>query len=383
MEPKDIIYAVTTFSRYRPLYNHMVAYCKGNEVTAQAFIVQKCLEIYQYDSNVWSVTEALDKLDGKVRNGLFKLDSAYAAKASVSSHIPMEDSSVAEKRIKEKNAQLPHTTLKTGSGEFEFVVKTENGVQYCELIKATNLSTKIKIPKSDSEGHPVVGIGERAFFGNDRIVEVDFTENIKYIDDYAFCCCAKLNFRSTYPNLERYGTAAFAGCASLTTGGAGDSVVIIGDYAFACCDEMTGAVLGKNVKSVGKKAFAYCPKLTSISHGCSKDEVQSISFGEDWHFGSAGNFTFSRSGCYVATCVYGSYDCPQVWTLRRFRDDTLGATWYGRAFIRTYYAISPMLVKWFGETTWFKRMWQGTLDKMVSKLNSKGVADTPYNDRAW
>ena len=37
-------------------------------------------------------------------------------------------------------------------------------------------------------------------------------------------------------------------------------------------------------------------------------------------------------GCYVATCVYGSYDCPQVWTLRRFRDDTLGSTWYGRAF---------------------------------------------------
>ena len=88
-------------------------------------------------------------------------------------------------------------------------------------------------------------------------------------------------------------------------------------------------------------------------------------------------------GCYVATCVYGSYDCPQVWTLRRFRDDTLGATWYGRAFIRTYYAISPTLVKWFGKTTWFKRMWHGALDKMVSNLNNKGVADTPYQDKNW
>lgn len=91
----------------------------------------------------------------------------------------------------------------------------------------------------------------------------------------------------------------------------------------------------------------------------------------------------SKSGCYVATCVYGSYDCPQVWTLRRFRDDTLGATWYGRAFIRTYYAISPTLVKWFGKTSWFKHMWQGTLNKMVAKLNSKGVADTPYQDKVW
>lgn len=90
-----------------------------------------------------------------------------------------------------------------------------------------------------------------------------------------------------------------------------------------------------------------------------------------------------KGGCYVATCVYGSYDCPQVWTLRRFRDDTLGSTWYGRAFIRTYYAISPTLVKWFGETKWFKNMWRGTLDKMVNNLQSKGVEDTPYDDKVW
>lgn len=40
----------------------------------------------------------------------------------------------------------------------------------------------------------------------------------------------------------------------------------------------------------------------------------------------------NMGGCYVATAVYGSYDCPQVWTLRRFRDYTLAETWYGRAF---------------------------------------------------
>ena len=91
----------------------------------------------------------------------------------------------------------------------------------------------------------------------------------------------------------------------------------------------------------------------------------------------------TSSGCYVATCVYGSYDCPQVWTLRRYRDDILGATWYGRLFIHVYYAISPTLVKWFGKTAWFKRMWQGKLDKMVAKLNGDGVDDTPYQDKEW
>lgn len=91
----------------------------------------------------------------------------------------------------------------------------------------------------------------------------------------------------------------------------------------------------------------------------------------------------STGGCYVATAVYGSYDCPQVWTLRRFRDYTLAETWYGRAFIRTYYAISPTLVKWFGHAEWFKKMWKGKLDRMVANLNTEGVEDTPYEDRNW
>lgn len=90
-----------------------------------------------------------------------------------------------------------------------------------------------------------------------------------------------------------------------------------------------------------------------------------------------------KGGCYVATAVYGSYDCHQVWTLRRYRDDTLASTWYGRAFIYTYYAISPTLVKWFGDTNWFKNMWKGKLDRMVANLQAEGVEDTPYEDKDW
>lgn len=91
----------------------------------------------------------------------------------------------------------------------------------------------------------------------------------------------------------------------------------------------------------------------------------------------------SSGCCYVATAVYGTYDCPQVWTLRRFRDNKLAETWYGRTFIYTYYAISPTLVKWFGETKWFRKMWRGTLDRMVKKLQDNGYESTPYSDKDW
>ncbi|MBD5259913.1 MAG: TFIIB-type zinc finger domain-containing protein [Bacteroides sp.] len=92
---------------------------------------------------------------------------------------------------------------------------------------------------------------------------------------------------------------------------------------------------------------------------------------------------YSSGPCYVATAVYGSYDCPEVWTLRRFRDYTLAETWYGRAFIHTYYAISPTIVKWFGSSHWFKVLWHKPLDKLVKRLKAQGVESTPYQDKEF
>lgn len=87
-----------------------------------------------------------------------------------------------------------------------------------------------------------------------------------------------------------------------------------------------------------------------------------------------------KQGCYVATCVYGSYDCPQVWTLRRYRDISLASSFLGRAFIKLYYAVSPTLVRLFGRAEWFRSLWKPFLDRKVERLNAAGFADTPYTD---
>ena len=91
----------------------------------------------------------------------------------------------------------------------------------------------------------------------------------------------------------------------------------------------------------------------------------------------------SSGWCYIATAVYGSYDCPQVWTLRRYRDTVLAKNIFGRVFIHTYYALSPILVKLFGKTDWFKRFWKNKLDRMIAKLNAQGIESTKYEDTKW
>ena len=88
-----------------------------------------------------------------------------------------------------------------------------------------------------------------------------------------------------------------------------------------------------------------------------------------------------KSGCYIATAVYGAYDCPQVCTLRRYRDDVLAESALGRLFIRIYYKFSPKLVKYFGQTRCFNAFWHGVLDKWVQHLQDKGFKGTPYQDR--
>lgn len=88
-----------------------------------------------------------------------------------------------------------------------------------------------------------------------------------------------------------------------------------------------------------------------------------------------------KGGCYVATCVYGSYDCPQVWILRRYRDYYLDEHWWGRLFIKAYYAISPKIVKVFGKTKWFNKINRTILDRKINKLFKKGYEDTIYTDK--
>ena len=150
--------------------------------------------------------------------------------------------------------------------------------------------------------------------------------------------------------------------------------------AKACLDDILKNCTDDEINRV-TKALNTC-QLLSFSNKYDdaiaylKKETDSFSIPQD-------PYTTKKRGCYIATCVYGSYDCSQVWTLRRFRDNTLGSSWYGRTFIWLYYAISPILVKWFGKTKWFQKFWKTKLDKLVSKLQAKGIANTPYEDKDW
>jgi hypothetical protein len=69
-----------------------------------------------------------------------------------------------------------------------------------------------------------------------------------------------------------------------------------------------------------------------------------------------------------------------VWTLRRFRDNTLSSSWGGKKFIQLYYVTSPKAVKLFGNKKWFNKICKAGFNKLINILQNKGVDSSPYID---
>ena len=87
-----------------------------------------------------------------------------------------------------------------------------------------------------------------------------------------------------------------------------------------------------------------------------------------------------KKGCYIATAVYGTYDCPELWMLRRFRDNILAKTWYGRKLVSFYYFISPKMVKVFSGNSLMLGIWKKIINHVLVILEKQGIEKTPYKD---
>lgn len=307
---------------------------------------------------------------------------------------------------------IPNNVIKIGIGAFEklqikSVVIPEKVNEICDWAFRDCTSLKeVIIPNG------VNRIGEGAFFGCTSMSKITIPDSVIDIGSDAFVNCRSLTSITIPEGVKEIKDFAFAGCSSLKHIVLPDSIERIGEGAFDECKILDNVILGKSVNDIGPGAFRECASLKAIDIPNGVTTIDYLTF---WNCISLEDVIIpdsveyisknafdgcplnpdalvkvsslikqskeSQGGCYIATAVYGSYDCPQVWTLRRYRDYRLDATWYGRLFIMFYYAVSPTLVKWFGHTEWFKKMWKGKLDRMVEKLQREGYENTPYNDK--
>lgn len=177
------------------------------------------------------------------------------------------------------------------------------------------------------------------------------------------------------------------------------SVTEIGQYAFEDCKELQTVYIPESVTKIGQRAFVRCFKLEKVEGAInvhlSADDFVGSPFAktifqskkqereQQYSYEQREQYTKEiqhKAGCYIATCVYGSYNCPQVWMLRRYRDFVLSLSVPGQFFIKFYYFVSPYMVKKFGDKKWFKAFFKRIIDKKIEKLSKLGYPDTPYKD---
>jgi len=118
-----------------------------------------------------------------------------------------------------------------------------------------------------------------------------------------------------------------------------------------------------------KKAIEYLNKVIEIE-------------GEDSEFGiecakEIAKISEKKGGCFVATATLGSESMEEILILSEFRDNFLNKNFVGRSFIKSYYFISPYLVKFISTNNLLQKVsYLGIIypasklvDKLLPKIN--------------
>ncbi len=110
----------------------------------------------------------------------------------------------------------------------------------------------------------VTTIGDRAFYANEKLINVKFGEKLESIGEAAFYRCVNLTSINLPASLNSIGGKAFYNCSEVLSVTLNEGLEVISDYAFFGITKPASLVLPTTVTSIGKYAFKGWNGLTSL-----------------------------------------------------------------------------------------------------------------------
>ena len=120
------------------------------------------------------------------------------------------------------------------------------------------------IPAVSPDRDTVVEIGEKAFYGNDRIKTVVIPDSVTYIGDSAFAECYMIDSIVIPDSVTRIGRSAFSYCVRLENIEIPNSVTSIEKWAFEFCQGLTNIKIPNSITSISEGVFYSCTNLSEI-----------------------------------------------------------------------------------------------------------------------
>ena len=124
----------------------------------------------------------------------------------------------------------------------------------------------------------VTSIGDYAFSGCKRLVEVTIPEGVTSVGSYAFSSCdmiKKINLPDGVTKIDDY---AFEWCRAMTEIRIPDSVVNIGNGAFQWCVNLKEVILPERLSDIKSRTFDNCMSMTDITSPVSVTSIGYAAF---------------------------------------------------------------------------------------------------------
>ena len=175
--------------------------------------------------------------------------------------------------------------------DIEYLLDRKNLV--CVLVKCKSVSTTIIIPQ-DVAGCTVMGIYDKAFCGNDTLVELYIPDTVQKIGKHAFENCSRLItvdlYNSSIKNKKDsfiVASQAFASCYALKEFNAKYKLLRVGEEAFKNCYKLL--FINGLIQELKENGFQMCESLNTLHFANNAnlqylnllelDKLESIQFG--------------------------------------------------------------------------------------------------------
>ena len=135
-----------------------------------------------------------------------------------------------------------YSYAETNDSAFDYELTSEGAI--ITGLRDTSV-TEINIP-DNIEGYEVTGIGDEAFYANDKITSLTMPDSVTTIGDFAFAGCFALSEIELSQNLKTVGQFGFASC-SIESLVFPNSVEYMGYAVLGTCDKITSLTLSDNI----------------------------------------------------------------------------------------------------------------------------------------